>query len=298
MAGKLAAHERWLAERAQGGVAGAPFRVALLRELRARGYDGGVTILREHLVRLRPTRPPEPVVRFETESGRQMQADWAVVRRGADPLSVFVAVLGHSRAACAESVTYERLESLLACHEAAFAWFGGTPREALYDNVRTVVLGRDAYGPGLRRLQPAFRDSARHHGFLPRLCRPCRAATKGKVERFVRYLRQDFWVPPEPPAPARAACRCAEGQHASGPLAARRGEPAHARPHRPDPGGGAGGGARRAAAARRTLARRGAAPRVRAGPAAGARGAAGHEVAYLHAHNARRGCYSCRVDRV
>jgi transposase len=27
-----------------------------------------------------------------------MQVDWAVIRRGADPLSVFVAVLGHSRA--------------------------------------------------------------------------------------------------------------------------------------------------------------------------------------------------------
>ena len=41
----------------------------------------------------------------------------------------------------------ERLESLLACHKAAFASFGGTPREALYDNMRTVVVGRDAYGP-------------------------------------------------------------------------------------------------------------------------------------------------------
>ncbi len=73
------------------------------------------------------------------------------MRRGPDPLSVFVAVLGHSRAAYAEFVTDERLESLLACHEAAFASFGGTPREALYDNMRTVVVGRNAYGPGLHR---------------------------------------------------------------------------------------------------------------------------------------------------
>jgi transposase len=195
--GKLAPHEGWLAERVRSALPERLSAVVLFRELRERGYAGGITILREHLARLRPSLPPEPVVRFETEPGRQMQVDWAVLRRGADPLSVFVAVLGHSRAAYAEFVADERIETLLACHEAAFASFGGTPREALYDNMRTVVLGRDAYGPGEHRLQPAFRDFARHHGFLPRLCRPYRAATKGKVERFIRYLRQDFWVPLE-----------------------------------------------------------------------------------------------------
>jgi transposase len=112
-----------------------------------------------------------------------------VLRRGADPLSVFVAVLGHSRAAYAEFVADERIETLLACHEAAFASFGGTPREALYDNMRTVVVGRDAYGPGLHRLQPAFRDFARHHGSVPRRhrqlvwagTRPPRAAEGGAI---------------------------------------------------------------------------------------------------------------------
>lgn len=64
---------------------------------------------------------------------------------------MFVAVLDHSRVAYAEFVTDEGLESLLACHEAAFASFGGTPREALYDNMRPVAVGRDAYGPGLHR---------------------------------------------------------------------------------------------------------------------------------------------------
>jgi transposase len=197
VAGKLGPHEGWLAERVRSALPERLAATTLLRELRGRGYTGGITILREHLARLRPAVSPGPVVRFETEPGRQMQVDWAVIRRGAEPLSVFVAVLGHSRAAYAEFVTDERLESLLACHEAAFASFGGTPREALYDNMRTVVVGRDAYGPGEHRLQPAFRDFARHHGFLPRLCRPYRAATKGKVERFIRYLRQDFWVPLE-----------------------------------------------------------------------------------------------------
>ena len=83
----------------------------------------------------------------------------------------------------------------MACHEAAFAFFGGTPLEVLYDNMRTVVIGRDAYRPGQHRLQPGFLDFAHHHGFIPRLCGPYRAQTKGKVERFIHYLRHSFWVP-------------------------------------------------------------------------------------------------------
>ncbi len=29
---------------------------------------------------------------------------------------------------------------------------------------------------------------------MPRLCRPYRAKTKGKVERFIRYLRSSFYI--------------------------------------------------------------------------------------------------------
>ena len=61
--------------------------------------------------------------------------------------------------------------------------------------MKTVVLERDAYGPGEHRIQPAFLDFARHCGFVPRLCRPYRAKTKGKVERFNGYLRRSFYNP-------------------------------------------------------------------------------------------------------
>src|ERR687886_1187308 len=37
-------------------------------------------------------------------------------------------------------------------------------------------------------------DFARHHGFLPKACRPYRAQTKGKVERPFRYVREDFFL--------------------------------------------------------------------------------------------------------
>jgi len=169
--------------------------VVLFREIRQRGYLGGETRVKEFVRSLQPPPQPDPVVRFETGPGQQMQADWASIRGGKYRLSVFVATLGWSRAAYIEFCEDERLETLIRCHENAFAAFGGVPREVLYDNMKTVVLERNAYGAGRHRFHPGFLDYAGHAGFLPRLCRPYRARTKGKVERFIRYVKGSFWVP-------------------------------------------------------------------------------------------------------
>jgi transposase len=167
----------------------------LYREIKGRGYSGGATRVKQFVRGLRPAPKPDPVVRFETEPGLQMQADWATIGRGADQLSVWIATLGWSRATYVEFCDDERLETLISCHENALVAFGGVPREVLYDNVKTVVLERNTYGRGVHRFHPGFLDYARHAGFLPRLCRPYRAKTKGKVERFIRYLKGSFWVP-------------------------------------------------------------------------------------------------------
>lgn len=167
----------------------------LCRELQAMGYRGSERLVRLYVGRLIPVKPPELVIRFETEAGRQMQVDWCVFRRGRSPLSAFVATLGCSRASFVKFVTSERFEVLRECHEEAFAFFGGVAREVLYDNMKTVVVERNAYGEGRHRFHPGLWDIARHFGFVPRLCRPYRAKTKGKVERFNRYLRYSFYIP-------------------------------------------------------------------------------------------------------
>jgi transposase len=192
---KLDAYKHYLAERVSAAAPEWIPATVLLRELRALGYLGGISILKDHLATLRPVAKPEPLIRFETEPGRQMQADFATIRRGRDRLAVFIATLGWSRATYVEFVTDERLETMLGCHERAFYFFGGVPREVLYDNMRTVVTERDSYGPGLHRYNRTFLDFAHHHGFVPRLCRPYRAKTKGKVERFIGYLRASFYIP-------------------------------------------------------------------------------------------------------
>jgi len=167
----------------------------LLREIRDRGYDGGYTRVKDFVRGLRPQPRPDPVVRFETEPGQQMQADWATINHGGKKLKVFIATLGWSRTAYVEFCDNEKVETLIACHEHAFDAFAGVPLEVLYDNMKTVVLDRNTYGRGLHRFHPGFLDYAKHSGFLPRLCLPYRAKTKGKVERFIGYLKRSFWIP-------------------------------------------------------------------------------------------------------
>src|SRR6202042_1711025 len=61
--------------------------------------------------------------------------------------------------------------------------------------MKTVIIERDAYGLGKHRFNSGMLDFARHYGFRIKVCRPFRAKTKGKVERFIRYLRESFLSP-------------------------------------------------------------------------------------------------------
>ncbi len=192
---KLDLHRDYIVERMEAAAPDVIPATVLLREIRQRGYDGGYTQLKEFVRGLRPAPRPDPVVRFETDPGCQMQADWATIGHGRDKLRVFVATMGYSRAAYVEFCDNEKLATLIQCHENAFSFFGGVPREVLYDNMKTVVLERNAYGRNVHRFNPGFLDYAKHAGFMTRLCRPYRAKTKGKVERFIGYVKRSFYIP-------------------------------------------------------------------------------------------------------
>jgi transposase len=168
----------------------------LLREINGRGYVGGISQLRAWLAPMRKSEP-EPLVRFETPAGQQMQADFTYVRRGRDPLLAFVATLGYSRATFVKFVACsgEDVATLCTGLREAFDYFGGVPEHVLFDNTKAVVIERDAYGEGQHRWNAQLRELAETCGFKPRLCRPYRAKTKGKVERFNAYLKGSFVVP-------------------------------------------------------------------------------------------------------
>lgn len=192
---KLSSYETYLRERQS---AAHPLWIpatVLHREIVAQGYQGGMSQLRRFLRSVRPALAIDPVVRFETTPGEQMQVDWVEFRKGSNPLYAFCATLGYSRASYVEFVTDMKVGTLIDCHQNAFVALGGVARRILYDNMKTVVLERDIDGPGEHRYHAGFLDYAKHCGFVIKLCRPYRARTKGKVERFNGYLRRSFYVP-------------------------------------------------------------------------------------------------------
>lgn len=166
----------------------------LLREIQAQGYVGGITQLKLFLSPFKQ-HEAEPLIRFETPPGKQLQVDFTTIRRGRTPLKAFVATLGYSRATFVLFSEREDSTAWLRGLREAFAYFGGVPEDALFDNASAIITQRDAYGEGLHRWHPGLKDLAEEYGFRPRVCRPYRAQTKGKVERFNGYLKGSFITP-------------------------------------------------------------------------------------------------------
>ena len=190
--GKLEPFKRYLKERLQAGVWNGS---VLLRELRERGYNGGYTILTDWLRPQRKQAESLAVQRFETAAGKQAQVDWGHLGSLSEDgrerqLWGFTMTLGYSRRMMAEASTKQKLGRLLRMHEAAFYEWGAVPDEILYDRMKTVWTGVDERGEIV--WNAIFLDFARYWGFTPRLCRPYRAQTKGKVESGVKYVRRNF----------------------------------------------------------------------------------------------------------
>jgi transposase len=168
----------------------------LYRELWQQGYDGKKTILRDYVQPYRQAARQQASVRFETPPGQQGQVDWG--RFGTlwhegrrRRLYCFALTLGYSRAMYAEFTVSSGMMDFLRCHINAFSYLGGVPEHLLHDNQKTVVHLHDP--SGAHHWNAQYLDFADHYGFWPRLCRPYRAQTKGKVESGVKYIRRNFW---------------------------------------------------------------------------------------------------------
>lgn len=167
----------------------------LLEEIRAQGYTGGKTILKDFVAQYRPLQRAQAVQRFEPRPGQQAQVDWAYFSYlDGDRKRIiyaFVFVLSYSRFIYVEFTERMDLDTLLRCLLNAFEACGGVPEEVLFDNMKQVVLSRDENGQP--EWHPRFADFAALVGFRPKACRPYRAQTKGRVERCIRFVRENFW---------------------------------------------------------------------------------------------------------
>jgi transposase len=170
--------------------------MVIAQRLRPLGFDGGLSILKDYLHAVRTeTATQRAYVRMEPGAGERFEIDWghfgALFYQGhARKLYAFCLVEGHSRKLFVEFTHSQSFETFVRCHIHAFQSMTGIARELWYDNLATAVAEHDG---NLVRFHPRFLAFAREYSFLPRACHVRAAWEKGKIERAVGYVRQNFW---------------------------------------------------------------------------------------------------------
>jgi len=158
------------------------------------GYDGGHTIVKNYVRRIRP-RQQEAFLKLDFAAGECAQVDWGqwgtiAVGSTRRRLSFFVMVLCYSRLMYLEFTVTQQMEFFLACHENAFAVFGGVPRRLMIDNLKSAVLQRLV---GVAPVfNPKYRDFSRHWGFEISPCNVRAGNEKGRVENAVGYVKKNL----------------------------------------------------------------------------------------------------------
>src|SRR5438105_13554071 len=169
---------------------------SMLPRLLAMGYTGSLSVLKAFV---HPLRPPAqghyPVVRYETEPGKQVQFDWGEFKYEQEgvprKLYGFTAIICYSRMRFVTFVKRCDAKTLIRCLMEAFEYFGGLPKAALTDRMKSVLVEMEGKVP---RWNPLFADFMASIGVAPRVCKAFTPQTKGKVERTVGVVKQSFWA--------------------------------------------------------------------------------------------------------
>src|SRR5881296_710421 len=164
--------------------------------VRERGYPGSAIQVQRYVRTVRPAARAEAYLRLDTLAGEQAQVDWGnfgPIRVGSTTriLSCFALVLSWSRACYARFALDQTLESFLRGHVEAFTALAGVPRTILYDNLKSVVLER--VGDHIR-FHPRLLELAGHYHYAPQPCAVARGNEKGRIERFLGFLRHSFFA--------------------------------------------------------------------------------------------------------
>ena len=159
------------------------------------GYAGGYTIVKDY-VRAGKLGGREMVIPL-THAPGEAQADFGeamVVIAGVECKAHYMVFdLPHSDDCFVQAFPAETTEAFLEAHVRAFEYFGGVPRQILYDNTKLAVTR--ILGDGGRKKTRAFSELQSHYLFAEKFGRPAKGNDKGKVENLVGYTRRNFMVP-------------------------------------------------------------------------------------------------------
>lgn len=168
--------------------------VQILQQIRQAGYQGGYTILKDYVKKVRPPKRPAYLT-LEFAPGECAQIDWG--NYGSVPvgstrrrLSFFVMVLCYSRLMYVEFSLAEKMEHFLSAHQNALQFIGGVPSKIMFDNAKVAVL---SHPPGAAPVfNPRYLDFAAHYGFEPVACNVRKPHEKGRVENGVGYVKKNL----------------------------------------------------------------------------------------------------------
>lgn len=168
--------------------------VLVEKQIRALGYTGGHSVLRELVHTLRPKSVRRPHLRFETAPGVQAQVDLSPyeVLIGGVPTAVvcFSLVLGFSRWQFIRFALHADAHAVCYGHVLAFEQAGGVPEEILYDRMKQVVLESHRNRVVMHPLFEAMR--LHYAAFRAVPLAPGYKEGKGKVENPFRYVEGNF----------------------------------------------------------------------------------------------------------
>lgn len=168
--------------------------VQILRMLREAGYDGGATILKDYIAKIRP-RKVKAYLTLHFAPGECAQVDWGEygsvnVGNTRRRLSFFVMVLCYSRMMYVEFTVSQCMEHFLGCHQNAFNFFGSVPGKVMVDNLKSAVIRRLIGEAPI--YNPRYMDMANHFGFKIAACNVGKGNEKGRVENAVGYVKKNL----------------------------------------------------------------------------------------------------------
>lgn len=177
--------------------------VVCLERLKERGFSGSLSTVKRYISTHRnlvpaPRRLVDPQgsrgIRYSTQPGESFQLDWGFT-------NVLTPEGDEFRAACLAMICHHcgkryveffpnaRQENLFIGMIHAFTYMG-IPKNVRTDNMKSVVVRRDTGGrPVWQKDYESFMNTV---GFETRLCKPRHPFTKGKVERLIRYIKDNF----------------------------------------------------------------------------------------------------------
>lgn len=159
------------------------------------GYEGKYGIVRKYVTSKKESIINNLTIRFETIKGYQSQVDWKEKIKLHDKygneyiVSIFLMVLGNSRFKFIKLTTDQTQATLFRCLIKAFKYFGGTTKEILFDNMKTIVdHAKSNYTEVVLNTKAV--QFSKDASFEIITCRAYRPRTKGKVETLAKIMNR------------------------------------------------------------------------------------------------------------